>query len=183
MIPDYLIIKKCFSGGRRLSKRPKVEYYATSSQRDDIGYGGRHLPSHYHGIGAANQKPSCVFGPSEGAIYDSTMEFAYWEFRFWAIENFDEMKVAVCRVCEGVETTKDKRRSHAQKHGCTDRLVSAYKLLCREPKRCVICDALTVYEKFSVPICMSFQCIEKWYFTPCPEAVAAALMIEERTGA
>lgn len=168
-LPMYIITRKCLPGGRRLATKPKVSY--TYPPATMCGYGARQLPAIYR---PANVAAEVI---EESNTYASEIGFQYWEFRYWAVETFDKMQVAVCRACEAVETSKEKRKTHHKNHKCTTTLVTAYRLLLKGNMRCVMCDAFTTFQRFGVPVCRTGNCIKDWYFNPCPNALSEALRL------
>lgn len=168
-LPMYIITRKCMPGGRRLAPKPTVSYVYPASTASE--YGARHLPTAYQ------PHTALIEVNEESNTFASEIGFQFWEFRYWAIETFDKMQVAVCRACEAVETTKEKRKTHHKNHKCTTTLVAAYSLLLKGQMRCVICDDFTTFKKFGVPLCKSGGCIKKWYFEPCPNALSEALRL------
>jgi hypothetical protein len=133
------------------------------------------LPAHY-----APRQVEDISG--EGAVYDATLQFRHYEFRFWALENVGaNITTAVCRCCEMPENTLAERIKHQKKYGCTTTLVDAYKLLLKgSPMQCVMCDKDTTRSKFGIPICYNDECLNNWFFTPQPINLLNALILSAK---
>jgi hypothetical protein len=158
-LPFYLVAKVTLKGGVRLP--PKKKWVSEPQQEN------RYLPSVYQQ--PKKQKPD--------EVYDVELGFVNWEFRYWAIERHGTMPaISVCRCCGDTEMSKEKRRQHHDKHGCTKTLHDAYKELAKD-RKCVMCDAYTTNTEWGVPICNVTACITKWKFEPDPMPLVEALSL------
>lgn len=156
-LPRWYLKEKFSPSGQRLFKKPKVVVQ-------------RELPSVY-------QRPTLITVFTPGKV--GPKHFDGTEYRYWAAAPLEENRendiyVSECRACGSMFTTKEDRRDHHSKMGCTKKLVAAYKLLLRDNK-CVICDKVTTKEKFGVPLCGD-ACISLWCGEISkPEALRLAL--------
>jgi len=163
IVPRW-VISQCFMpGGRRTSKKPqlKVEAYKGYVPTGDYGP-NLHI---MHPLKPSDYVPQTFTGVFDG-----------WEYRFWSLASYAHgIIVAECRSCGNiVGWSQEARKIHAATGGCFKRLVAAYQLL-RKDKRCVVCDARTVKEKWGVPMC-STACTQAWCETETtPNALVAAL--------
>jgi hypothetical protein len=179
-LPLYLIAKKTLVGGRRLPKIEKRNPIARIPVRT-VGM-REQLPSTYRGVPLHPESQSSMFdtcSSNEGSVYNEALDFRYWEFRFWSVENHcNNPSVAVCRACDNLEISKDGRVEHHKKHGCTTTLINAYRLLNKDKdKKCVMCDKSTFSSKFGVPLCYQGTCLSRWYSSNCPDPLSEALRL------
>lgn len=129
------------------------------------GRGGYHLPKR-PSLPAPPVRLLSRFGGHKKHTNDDTNYGGTGDVhRFWSIKhgvyNGTAWFTATCRACTQTVNTVARMREHQKERGCPKRLIEAYKLLCRVPMRCVVCEASTTQTRWGMPLC-SDKCVLNW---------------------
>lgn len=171
LVPRWMIRKICQKNGFRLDKRelwkPPNEVKVAQFPLVPLNKHNRHVES-------------CTIERQVQTLGDKKFEFENWEYRFWCVEvNGGAPSLAFCRRCSSTFFHKKPRRAHLAENGCSKRLVEAFALLLRD-KKCVVCDVLTTYKEWGVPLCNKNYCKDRFMHDDTqPESLESALLLLE----